>query len=357
MIDFVFPKGGFPLWFAGSTFLVAVAVAGLWGLERRYRARLRRFIDASLEPRLVCSTGPGARRTVFWLPVAGLVFLALAVAQPHWGLAPQRVRHYSRDVLVLLDTSESMRADDVAPSRLERAKEKIAFLLQRTPGDRVGLVCFSGAAELVCPLTHDHAYVRAVLHTLDTNTIGLEGTDIAAAIERAAETFRLDDGPAAAQSSRAFVLLSDGEQVSGDAVAAAERAGDIGPLFVMGLGAPDGASVSAPVEERRAARQGTAQGHLSVPDEEGLGRIAVAGNGVYVRAQADQWDVDHLWRRLDALGEVEVGSEARVRRANRFQWPLTLAVACFAAEGLWWIVLARKRVRGRGALAGGPPHG
>jgi len=350
-VRFAFPLSQWPWWLLGGCGIVGVLALGLHLLEGRRQARLYRFVEASLAPRLLVDYDAAVRRPLFWLPVIGLAMLALSLAQPHWGSSWVEVTRGGRDILVLLDTSESMNAEDPSPSRLERARQKIESMLELCPADRFGLVAFSGDAVLQCPFTLDHAYFRAVLRALSTDSVSLEGTNIAAALHEAAKVFEEDvrgDGEDG-RHARAILLLSDGEQGIGDAVRAAGRLGRYAGLYVIGIGSPQGAVVTFPDwlgEYGRPVEAGTE--HLSPLDEESLIAVAEAGQGVYVRTTPHNADVNHLHQEWETLSARAVSGELRFRLVNRYRWPLCAAALCFAGEGLWLVLMPitrRRRMR------------
>lgn len=340
---------GFALPFEMGYWFVALAVAGLAALafalrtlERRRDTRLARFVELHLAPRLVVGHNARLRSPLFWLTLFGFVFIVLAIAQPHWGQKWETVTKRSHDILVCLDTSESMRAENPLPSRLERAKQKIVSILDRTPGDRFGLIAFAGSAELMCPLTLDRGYFRSVLSAVDTDSISLKGTDIALALEEAIDSFREEDTNAknASKDSRAILLISDGEQVSGNAIALAKTASEFAHVFVIGVGDPRGTEITfADQFGRRATVMSAGQPHLSKLDEETLRDVAMAGGGGYIRTTADNTDVEAIYGFIEQLAAADVSSDVRLQLVNRYQWPLTAAIICFALEGLWIAVL------------------
>jgi Ca-activated chloride channel family protein len=363
-VEFAFPMRYLPWW----ALTVAAALLGLWwalrALERSHGQRMHRFAEAGLARRLLSGYRPALRKPLFWLPLIGFAFLLVALAQPHWGAAWQESYQRSRDVLVLLDTSESMRAADPQPSRLERARQKVRALLEQAPADRFGLIAFSGAATLQVPLTRDHAYFRAVLDAIDTNAVSLEGTDIAAALELAIDTLRTEDEAigGASADTRAVVLISDGEAVEGDAVARAEDIAELARTVVLGVGAPEGAEVAMPDWMRSYGHRGvdTRTEHVSRLDEAMLKQVALAGNGWYTRARPDQEDIRQVVQQLDALSARTVGSEVRRRLVNRYQAFLAVALGCFAAEAVWLAalpVLRRWRMRHPGRAPEAVEHG
>lgn len=321
--------------------LVALALA-LRALERQRGTRLSRFVELHLAPRLVAGHDPRLRSPLLWLTLFGFLFIILAIAQPHWGQKWEQVTKRSHDILVLLDTSESMRAENPLPNRLVRAKQKIVSILDRTPGDRFGLIAFAGSAELMCPLTLDRGYFRSVLSAVDTDSISLKGTDIAAALEQAIDSFREEDGDdkSTSRDSRAILLISDGEQVSGDAIALAKTASEYAHVFVIGVGDPRGTEITFTDRfGRRATVMSAGEPHLSKLDEETLGKIALEGRGAYVLTTPDNSDVETIYGLIGQLAAYDVSSDVRLQLVNRYQWPLAAAILCFALEGLWLAVL------------------
>jgi Ca-activated chloride channel family protein len=318
-------------------------------LERRRQGRIERFVEAKLAPRLLAGLDASARRPLTWFTLLGFAALMLALAQPHWGQSLREVRKHSRDFIILLDTSESMRAQNPLPSRMERAKQKIALLLDKAPGDRFAIIAFSGAAQLQCPLTLDHRYVRTVLDSMDTDVISEEGTNIAAALTQAINVFEKEDTDAGLsnRASRAILLISDGEELEGDGVDAAKQAAEYARVFVLGIGDPDGADIRMPEfmsrylsgERRDASTPDPSQPHRSILDEPTLQQIALNGGGAYARSVADTWDIDELFSRFATLSTRDTSSDLRLRMVNRFQWPLAVAIAAFMGEGLWLVLM------------------
>jgi len=354
-IQIAFPDQQAPFYIAGGVAALVLLGLLLWRLERRRGSRLFAFVEAALAPRLLLGYDARLRRPLLWLVVAGAALLLLALAQPRFGDALVEVEQRRRDILVLLDTSESMNAQDLGAPRLQRAKLKIESLLERAPADRFGLIAFSGGAQLKCPLTPDHRYFRTVLDAVNTDTLSQEGTDIAAALREARQLFEDERGRegAAQRGERAVLLVSDGEQVSGDALEAAQAVRDYAPVFVLGIGHPDGAEVRYPEWMRQYVRVPDDKlTHISRLDEDKLSRVALATGGAYVRVEPNNDDVSHLVGEFDNLAARAYASELRYRQLNRYQWPLALAIVLFMAEGLWLTVLPHWRKR---RIAGDAP--
>jgi len=337
-VTFAFPMKFLALWIAIAFVCITALVLILRTLERRHAQRLQTFVDAKLAPRLLGTYQASIRRPLLWLTAIGFTAMAITFAQPHWGSAWLDVRKQSRDIMIILDTSESMNATNPLPTRLESAKQKVSALVEMAPGDRFGIIAYSGNAALQCPLTLDHGYVRAVLNAMNTNVVSQEGTNIAGALNEAVRVFEQEDRESGTtgKSARAILLISDGEQVAGDAVAAAEQASEYARIFVIGIGDPEGAQIRMPEYMKRFG--GSPSGgniHISKLDEETLMRLAAAGNGAYARSRADRRDIEDIFNRFDSLATRDIAGDIRLQSINRFQWPLALAIACFAGEGLW----------------------
>lgn len=325
--------------------VIVLAAAGVaWGLslmERRRKRRILRLAEPHLASRLIIGLKDTQRGPLIWLPAVGVLCLGLALMQPHWGQSPRAVEGFSRDIIVCVDTSDSMLANDMPPSRLSRARQKIAAIIEQAPGDRFGLVAFAGGAALQCPPTSDHAYFLAVLDAIDTDTISLKGTDIGGAIKQAIAAFMNADGRAmGSEGARAIILVSDGETSSRDVTETAREAARIAPVLVLGIGDPEGALVEQPVAAvSRRGQSRAAETHISKPDREMLAGIASAGEGFYVHARPDGRDVQQIVQHLQSIAARSVRSDFRTSRLNRFQWPLALAAMCFAGEGAWLAIV------------------
>jgi len=345
-VQFAFPLRQWPWW----TLLAAAVLLGLASLlrslERRRESRLQAFAGAELAPRLLLGYDARIRRPLFWLTLAGTACLALTFAQPRWGKAWAPAARGSRDILVLLDASESMNAANPPPNRIARARQKIESLLELCPGDRFGLIAFSGEAALECPLTRDLSFFRSVLATVDTDTLSEEGTDISEALRQAAAVFEEDvrRSGGAGRSNRAIVLCSDGEQVSGDGVRAAAEIGRSAGIYVLGIGDLNGGEVRLPLWMREFLRSADAgQPHVTRLDEKALSEIAVQGGGMYIRSTPDNADVARIRDELEAVATHQTPGELRFNLVNRYRWPLSLAIAFFAAEGAWLALMPQIR--------------
>ncbi len=309
--------------------LSALAVlVGVVGISRYGRWRRRRRLLALLGPLMVDQVATtvhgGARRLRDWLFLAGVAFCLLAAARPWWGqrLVPYPSR--SRDVLILLDCSRSMLADDVAPNRLEHGKWLIRRLAERFLGDRFGIVAFAGEAFLECPLTHDRNTLFLFLNELNTRTIPVGGTNIGAALDVAKQAFKAAEG-----GNRAILLVTDGEELQGDSRSrvGALREAEI-PLLVVGLGNPLQGST---IRDEQGNYLRDREGNLVITrlDEARLKELAVETGGLYVRSTTVEPNLEPLIERLKSLVPLDSEEQVRKREIERYQGPLALGVGCF----------------------------
>ena len=311
-------------------FLPALIVFWIWASRRR-RERLRRFAEASLLPHLAALVDEGARRWKAALLTAGLACLLVSLAGPQWGFHWQAVKRRGVDIVIALDVSKSMLAEDVKPNRLERSKLAIQECLSLLSGDRVGLVAFAGTSFVQCPLTADYGAFALTLEELDTDTIPRGGTALASAIRESLKMFA-----ASAVGSRALVLMSDGENQEGDVLAAAKEAAQAGvKILAVGIGTTDGELIPITDESGHPTflkdREGrTVKTRL---DETVLKQIAAATEGSYVRATATSFGLDLLYReRITKLTPHEGESAMKKQYEPRFQWLLAAALLLLAVE-------------------------
>ncbi len=203
---------------------------------RRRRRALETFGDLRLMARLSRSASTEKRVIKAALIVGAAFFLVLALARPQWGSRLETITRRGIDVVVAVDTSLSMLAEDVKPNRLAQARAAITSMLGLLQGDRISLVAFAGTAYIACPLTLDYAAAGMFVDVLDTDLIPVRGTAIAAAIHKSIEA--LDTG---ARRFRVLILITDGEDHEGDVREAARAAADAGMIiYTVGIGSPGG---------------------------------------------------------------------------------------------------------------------
>ncbi|HSO27138.1 MAG TPA: VWA domain-containing protein [Anaerolineales bacterium] len=316
--------------FAKPTFLYLLALVPLfavflvWANNRR-KADISRLGDRTLIDRLSAGINWQGRRwrSVLWLLALALIIVSLA--RPQWGTEVQTVEQEGLQVMVALDVSQSMLAEDIKPNRLERAKLEISDLMDRLNGDEVGLVLFSGASFIQFPLTSDYNTARMYLDGANPNVISRPGTAIGEAIRTAVSGF--DES---LDSQKVLIVISDGEDRETDPLAAAQEAADQGILiYVIGFGTPEGEPVpetdpSGNVTGYKRDQQGEVV--ISRLDENTLQQIAQIGGGQYFRAGADAGELDKLLAEISTLQKAKLESRFNTRMIERYQGFLLVAL-------------------------------
>jgi len=325
---------------AAAVLLMALLLAW-WMLGRAERQR-KAQLDGFGQPALLAraSAIPSERLLVVrqCLRLGALGLAVLALARPQFGERPAALAAAGRDVLVLLDLSRSMSAADNDASRLAMAKRAILDVLDGAAGHRFGLVVFGGGAFLQLPLTADHASFRRFLEAATTDDLANPGTDLSRALSAAATTFE-HEGERGFQT---VLLVSDGESVEGDIGPALKRLRGGGvPVFAVGVGATVGSPIPA---DSSAAPERWHRDHigrvvLSRLEEGDLRRAALETSGIYVR-----WVPGAAASLINELARLEkraMSSRTSTERADRFQWPLGLAILMLAAEPM--VAIKRRR--------------
>ena len=295
--------------------LILLTMAGA-----RRRRLLRLVLGTRAEDPDAVGLSRGRRAVRFVLLLLAAVLLLTAAARPWWGTRPVPYSATGRDVLVLFDVSKSMLATDVAPSRLKHAQYLLKELVNANRGDRFGLVAFAGTSFLECPLTTDRTSFMQYVDELSPESIPVGGTNIERALRTAEEAFQAAEG-----NFRAILLITDGDELSGESRRAVEglRAKHI-PLFILGLGDPD---VPALVPEPDGSFKRDAQGELVKTRlaENALRELALSTGGVYVRSTALDSGLGEIERRIQALVPANVGSGVRSVPIERFPYFLIAA--------------------------------
>jgi Ca-activated chloride channel family protein len=289
-------------------------------------------VASRLREQMLRSVNFAKRRWKAILFGLGLCALCVALARPQFGFVTTEVERASVDFLIALDLSRSMLAADVnGKTRLEAASAAITRLLKVLGGERVGLVGFAGEAFLAAPVTQDHASVRRNLDALGTESAAKAGSDIAAAIKLVQKTFEAGNF-----ESRALVVVTDGEELQGDAVIAAREAARKGlTIFTVGVGSVAGARVPAKSESGvKFARNEFGREVISRLNERMLRQLAASGNGSYEALGENGDGLINIWQQ--GLKPLAKGTRTRISKDRRelFQWPLALAVALFFAQML-----------------------
>lgn len=315
--------------YAGIAATLAVVALFAWG-ERRRKRLLAEFASAKLLPELSRTVSPAKKFVKKTLLALGIFAVFAALARPQWGYHWAESKTRGIDIIFAIDTSKSMLAEDVKPSRLERAKLSVLDLLDALDGDRIGIVAFSGQAFLQCPLTLDYDAFRLSLEALDTNVIQRGGTNIAAAISEADAAFEKT------ANHKIVVLISDGEELESSAVERAKQAAKDGVvIYTLGVGGAKGEPIPVRDAGGRLVQLRDENGKIvaSKLNEAVLSEIAKSTGGFYEPLSANGMDAIYE-NGLKKIPQRELSARMKQLAIERFQIPLAAAIILLALESL-----------------------
>lgn len=317
------------VWMSGALALGTLLFWSRWK-RRREIANLGNWTTIR---RLIPVEALYRRRKKDWIAFAGFVILVFAAAGPQFGSRMTEVTFRGSDVFIAIDTSRSMLAEDVRPTRLDRAKRALHLLIQRVEGNRIGIIAFARFAVIQCPLTIDAQAARLFLDIVGTDTVPLQGTSIGDAIRLALKSF-----PEGDKTGRAIVLLTDGEDHRSDPVGAAKEAKEAGVvIYTVGIG-----STKGEVIKKRDAAGKVTEFHkhegemvLSRLDDALLAKIASITGGEYFRASSTDREIDEIADRILGIEKQELTAKKHLRTKARYQWFAGLAFLLLLFEFLF----------------------
>lgn len=305
-----------------------------WISRRLNRKAFGRFADIELKEFLMPMASSFKSGLKFILLVTGLAFLIVAVAGPRVGSRLKEVKKKGREIIIALDVSNSMLAEDVKPNRLEAAKQSVNRLLNSMEEDRIGLIVFAGDAYIQIPITNDYGAARLFLNSVSTDMVSRQGTALGAAIDLAARSFTPVSSSAeeASAGSRAILVITDGENHEDDALEAARKAAGKGiVIHTIGLGDPEGVPLPLYPGSKQYRRDKDGNVVVTKLDETTLRQIATLANGFYVPAGKSTAGLQQLMQKLDELDSEEYSAKVFAEYIERYQY--------FTAIGLFFLIL------------------
>lgn len=316
------------LWFMAVTLPLAILFL-TWSWKKK-QWLIRQFVQSRLLSALTQGVSARRQKSRMFLLVLGLACLMFALARPQWGYSMEEATSTGLDIIVAIDTSRSMLAEDLKPNRMTRAKLAALDLLQFARTDRLGLVPFAGTAFLQCPLTLDATAFEQSVRTVEVGTIQQGGTALAEAIETARRALQSES-----TGHKAIVLMTDGENHEKGVMRAVEAAASDGiRIFTVGLGSEDGALLTETNDQGERTYVKDPYGNVvkSRLDKELLLEIATKANGFYLPLQSPD-TMEKLYQQgLEPLPKSEVASKVLQRAHERFQWPLFAAIFLLTLE-------------------------
>lgn len=298
-----------------------LVVIFLLALRLRKR-RLARFGSLTTLDELMPEVSNGRVFLKFLLFVSAIFFLILAAARPQFGSKLLEEKSEGIEMMLVVDVSNSMLAEDFAPNRLERTKYAINKLFEGMKQDRVGLVVFAGEPKVQLPITSDYRMAKAFAQKIDPTLVSVQGTAVGKALEQALLSFSgetVEEG----RHSRVIILITDGENHEDDAIAVAERAAEMGiRIYTIGIGTPEGAPISIGGDFIRDEK---GEMVVSKLNEEMLQQIAEITDGLYVRSSLQSIGLEEIVQSIEAMEKTEL-STVRFEEYNE-QYPLLVAIA------------------------------
>ena len=308
---------------------------------RKKRSALEKFGNLDLVKKLTASVSKKRQIWKVVLIIFAVFFMILALARPQIGTRLEEVRREGVDILIALDVSLSMKAEDIKPNRLEKAKHEISSLIDMMKGDRVGLIAFAGVPFVQCPLTLDYGAAKLFLNIMDVNLIPQPGTGIAKAIDMAVKTFESRE-----RKYKVLILITDGEDHMEDPLEAAKRAEKDGVvIYTVGVGSIKG--VPIPMYSENSSNIGfkkdrKGQVVTSKLDEVTLEKIALQTNGKYFRASGGEDELKKIYEDISRMEKKELASVKFSQYEDRFQFFLIVSILLLIIE---LFIPERKRIK------------
>ena len=302
--------------------------------NHRRRQNIRKYGDPSLLKELMPTISKYRPDVKFWLMFSALGLIIIMLARPQFGSKMETVKRTGVETVIALDISNSMLAEDVTPSRLEKAKKLITRLIDTFNNDKVGLNVFAGEAFTQLPITSDYISAKMFLESINPSLISTQGTDIGAAIRLAMKSFTPNDGV-----GRAIIVITDGENHEGGAIEAAQAAEKNMQVFILGIGSPDGSPIPVERGSNDFRRDGNGEIIVTKLNEQMCQEIAKAGNGMYIRVDNSNAAERILNEEISKLAKTDVESQIFTEFDEQFQALAWLILILLIAEML---ILERK---------------
>jgi len=298
---------------------------------RQKRRAMIRFGSLEMMKKLARSVSKRRQVIKAALLVGVILFMVLALARPQFGTRLKNVKREGQDIMIALDVSLSMMAEDIKPNRLEKAKHEISTLIDRLEGDRVGLIAFAGKAFIQCPLTLDYGAAKMFLHIMTPDLIPVPGTAPGEAIQKAVESFVEKE-----RKHKVLLLITDGEGHEGDPVEIAKAAAREGVvIYCVGIGSSKGVPIPlADPQGRQTGFKKSREGEVVMTklDELTLEKIALETGGKYYRASPGEVELEKIYDDVSKMEKKSLASKQFAQYEDRFQGLLGIALLLLIVE-------------------------
>ena len=294
---------------------------------RNQKKRLRKFGDPKLLRQLMPDVSRFRPSVKFWILQGALALLIVMLARPQLGTKISNEQRVGIETIIAMDISNSMLAEDIVPSRLQRSKMMVENLVDHFTNDKIGLIVFAGDAFVQLPITSDYVSAKMFLSSIDPSMMATQGTDIARAIDMATHSFTQEDG-----IGKAIIVITDGEDHEGGALEAAKAAKEAGMrVYVLGVGSPKGAPIPIPGTGDY-MKDNTGNTVMSALNEEMCRQVAQAGGGAYIHVENNSAAQDQLYNELDKLAKKDTTSTVYSEFDEQFQAVAILALLLIILE-------------------------
>lgn len=299
-------------------------------LQRNQRKKLKKFGDPKLLKLLMPDVSKWRPEAKFWIISAALAMLIVMLARPQMGTKISHEKRSGIETIIAMDISNSMMAEDVAPSRLRRCKMMVENLVEHFTDDKIGLIVFAGDAFVQLPITSDYVSAKMFLSSIDPSMMAAQGTDIAQAIDMAMHSFTQDT-----EIGRAIIIITDGEDHEGGAIEAAREAKKRGMrVFVLGVGSPNGAPIPMGGQQGHYMTDRMGNTVMTRLNEDMCKQIAKAGGGAYIHVDNNSNAQQQLDNELDKLSKKEIDSVVYSEYDEQFQAFGVIALLLIIIEAL-----------------------
>ncbi|MBO5903337.1 MAG: VWA domain-containing protein [Tidjanibacter sp.] len=308
-----------------------LVLLNIWARKER-RRRLERFGNLDTLRSLMPDDSPRRRTFKSFLFLAGLSLVIIGLARPQIGSKLKEVEREGIEIMLAIDVSNSMLAEDFEPNRLERTKYAVGRLLEGIQEDKIGVIIFAGDAYVQLPITGDYVTARNFVSQISTTAVSKQGTNMAAAIDLAANSFSSQS-----EGSRVVVLITDGENHEQDALASAEAAAERGiKIYTIGIGTPEGAPIRIGNEF---IRDENGEMVVSKLDEKALEEIALTTGGAYIRADNRSMGLQEIIEQINATEKSQFTTQIFEEFDEKYQYFVAAALILILLE---MVVLGRK---------------
>lgn len=321
--------------------LIPVMVLFYILIVKAKKKQLQKLGDYELVKSMIPNVSNDKKTWKFILYILGFTALIVAIANLQTGSKMQEVKREGGDIMVCLDVSNSMLAEDLSPNRIDRAKQALEKFIDKLEGDRIGLIVFAGDAYVQLPITADYSAAKLFLASIGPGIVPVQGTNISAAIEKSVESFGADIG-----KNKSIIIITDGEDHEEGAIKAAEDAQQKGvSISTIGIGSTTGVPIPLIKDGMKSGYRKDKEGNTVVTklNESLLMDIASAGKGAYVKANNTEVGLTAIMNKLKEMEKKQIESKMYTDYDDQFIWFIYIATFFFLVEFFinerkseWW---------------------